>query len=409
MASAPSPQQDPAARPSAAPVAGPVAGPVIALVAGEASGDNLGAALIEALRERLPGARFIGVAGPRMRAAGCEAIADAGELALMGLAEILRHLPRLLRLRRRVNAEILAARPAVFVGIDAPEFNLGLAARLKSQGIRTVQYVSPQVWAWRQGRVKGIGAACDRILCLLPFEPAFYSAHGVEARFVGHPLADQFPMQPDRAAARAALGLGEGETVVAVLPGSRAGEVSRLATPFAGAAAWLASHRPGVRFVAPMVNAAVRARFEADWAAAAPGLAVQTLDGRAREAMAAADVVLVASGTATLETLLSKRPMVVAYRLAGLTAFLLRRFGLVKVKHFSQPNLLAGSEVVPEFFQEAATPEALGAALLAWLDDPARVADAQAAFAGVHERLRQGGAALAAQAVLELVAARGGE
>jgi lipid-A-disaccharide synthase len=191
--------------------------------------------------------------------------------------------------------------------------------------------------------------------------------------------------------------------VVAVLPGSRAGEVSRLATPFAGAAAWLASHRPGVRFVAPMVSAAVCARFEADWAAAAPGLAVQTLDGRAREAMAAADVVLVASGTATLETLLSKRPMVVAYRLAGLTAFLLRRLGLVKVRHFSQPNLLAGREVVPEFFQEAATPEALGAALLAWLDDPARVADAQAAFGEVHERLRCGGAALAAEAVLEVV------
>lgn len=377
--------------------------PVIALVAGEASGDNLGAALIEALRERLPDARFIGVAGPRMRAAGCEAIADSGELALMGLAEILRHLPRLLRLRRSVTRQIVAARPAVFIGIDAPEFNLGLAARLKVQGIRTVQYVSPQVWAWRQGRVKGIGAACDRILCLLPFEPAFYAAHGVEARFVGHPLADQFPTRPDRAAARAALGLADGDTVVAVLPGSREGEVSRLAAPFAGAAAWLASHRPATRFVAPMVNAAVRARFESEWAVRAPGLAVQVLDGRAREALAAADVVLVASGTATLETLLSKRPMVVAYRLAGLTAFLLRRLGLVKVKHFSQPNLLVGREVVPEFFQEAATPRALGAALLAWLDDPARVAAAGAAFDDVHQQLRQGGAARAADAVLEVI------
>ena len=208
-------------------------GPVIALVAGEASGDNLGAALIEALRARLPEARFIGVAGPRMRAAGCEPIADAGELALMGLAEIVRHLPRLIRLRRRVTAEIVAAQPAVFIGIDAPEFNLGLAARLKAQGIRTVQYVSPQVWAWRQGRVKGIGAACDRILCLLPFEPPFYADHGVEARFVGHPLADQFPMQPDRDAARTALGFTADDTVVAVLPGSREGEVSRLRTELA--------------------------------------------------------------------------------------------------------------------------------------------------------------------------------
>lgn len=378
--------------------------PVIALVAGEASGDNLGAALIEALRARLPGARFIGIAGPRMRAAGCEAFADSGELAVMGLAEILRHLPRLMALRRRTVAELVAARPSVFIGIDAPEFNLGLAARLKAQGIRTVQYVSPQVWAWRQGRVKGIGAACDRILCLLPFEPAFYAAHGVQARFVGHPLADQFPMQPDRAAARAALGLADGDTVVAVLPGSRQGEVSRLAKPFAGASAWLASHRPDVRFIAPMVNAAVRARFEADWAATAPGLAVQVCDGRAREVLAAADLVLVASGTATLETLLSKRPMVVAYRLAGLTAFLLRRLGLVKVQHFSQPNLLVGREVVPEFFQEAATPEALGAALLRWLEDPSRIAAAEAAFAEVHARLRCDGAGVAAESIVEVLA-----
>lgn len=381
-------------------------GPVIALVAGEASGDNLGAALIEALRARLPEARFIGVAGPRMRAAGCEPIADAGELALMGLAEIVRHLPRLIRLRRRVTAEIVAAQPAVFIGIDAPEFNLGLAARLKAQGIRTVQYVSPQVWAWRQGRVKGIGAACDRILCLLPFEPPFYADHGVEARFVGHPLADQFPMQPDRDAARTALGFTADDTVVAVLPGSREGEVSRLAEPFAGACAWLASHRPDTRFVAPMVNAAVRARFEAEWGERAPGLPVQVTDGRAREALAAADVVLVASGTATLETLLSKRPMVVAYRLAGLTAFLLRRLGLVKVKHFSQPNLLAGRAVVPEFFQEAVTPQALGAALLAWLEQPTRVAEAKVAFTAVHEQLRCGGADLAAEAVMEVLAPR---
>ncbi|MFO0512097.1 MAG: lipid-A-disaccharide synthase [Gammaproteobacteria bacterium] len=383
-------------------------GPVIALVAGEASGDNLGAALIEALRARLPEARFIGVAGPRMRAAGCEPIADAGELALMGLAEIVRHLPRLIRLRRRVTAEIIAAGPAVFIGIDAPEFNLGLAARLKAQGIRTVQYVRPQVWAWRQGRVKGSAAACDRILCLLPFEPAFYAAHGVEARFVGHPLADQFPMQPDRDAARTALGFSDHDTVVAVLPGSREGEVSRLAAPFAGACAWLASHRPEARFVAPMVDARVRGRFEKEWSETAPGLAVQVTEGGARAALAAADVVLVASGTATLETLLSKRPMVVAYRLAGLTAFLLRRLGLVKVAHFSQPNLLAGREVVPEFFQEAVTPQALGAALLAWLEDPVRVADAKSAFVDVHERLRRGGADRAAEAVMEVVTPREG-
>jgi lipid-A-disaccharide synthase len=383
-----------------------VAGPVIAVVAGEASGDNLGAALITALRARSPDARIIGVAGPRMRAAGCEALADAEELAVMGLTEVLRHLPRLLKLRRGLITRFTAARPDVFVGIDAPEFNLGLAARLKAQGIRTVQYVSPQVWAWRQGRVRGIGEACDRILCLLPFEPPFYERHGIAARFVGHPLADQFPMEPDRGAARAGLGLPAGETVVAVLPGSRMGEVSRLAAPFAGAAAWLSARRPGLRFVAPMVNAAVRARFEAAWAQAAPGVPVQIVDGRSRDVLAAADVVLVASGTATLETLLSKRPMVVAYRLGAVTAFLLQRLGLVKVQHFSQPNLLAGREVVPEFFQDAATPEALGAAVLDWLESPERVAPLQATFADVHAQLRRGGADLAAEAVLELLASR---
>ncbi len=383
-----------------------MAGPVIAVVAGEASGDNLGAALITALRARSPDVRIIGVAGPRMRAAGCEALADAEELAVMGLTEVLRHLPRLLKLRRGLITRFTAARPDVFVGIDAPEFNLGLAARLKAQGIRTVQYVSPQVWAWRQGRVRGIGEACDRILCLLPFEPPFYERHGIVARFVGHPLADQFPMEPDRGAARAGLGLPAGETVVAVLPGSRMGEVSRLAAPFAGAAAWLAARRPGLRFVAPMVNAAVRARFEAAWAQAAPGVPVQIVDGRSRDVLAAADVVLVASGTATLETLLSKRPMVVAYRLGAVTAFLLQRLGLVKVQHFSQPNLLAGREVVPEFFQDAATPEALGAAVLDWLESPERVAPLQATFADVHAQLRRGGADLAAEAVLELLASR---
>ena len=390
------PPADPAAR----------SAPVIALVAGEASGDNLGAALIDVLRARLPGVRIVGVAGPRMRAAGCEALADAEELAVMGLTEVLRHLPRLLKLRRRLVAELTQLRPDVFVGIDAPEFNLGLAARMKARGIRTVQYVSPQVWAWRQGRVRGIGEACDRILCLLPFEPAFYERHGIAARFVGHPLADQFPMRPDRDAARAALGLGATDTVVAVLPGSRMGEVSRLAEPFAGAAAWLAARRPDLRFVAPLVNAAVRTRFESAWASAAPGVPLRGVEGRSREVLAAADVVLVASGTATLETLLSKRPMVVAYRLGAATAFLLQRLGLVKVQHFSQPNLLAGREVVPEFFQDAATPEALGAAVLDWLESPERVAPLQATFADVHAQLRRGGADLAAEAVLELLASR---
>lgn len=382
-------------------------GPLIALVAGEASGDNLGAALIAAIRERVPNARFVGVPGPRMREAGCEALASSDELALMGLAEILRHLPRLIALRRRLVRELLARRPAVFVGIDAPEFNLGLAKRLKAGGLPTVQYVSPQVWAWRQGRVRGIAESCDRILCLLPFEPAFYAEHGVSARFVGHPLADQFPLEADRAGARAALGLSMDDEVIALLPGSRLGEVSRLAAPFVGAAQWIASKRiaskrPGVKFVVPLTSAATRASFEAS-SAGASDLSLKVIDGQSRLVLAAADVVLTASGTATLETLLSQRPMVVAYKLAPLTAFLLRRLGLVKVQHFSQPNLLVGREIVPEFFQEAATPEALGAAVLQWLEQPQRLGELREAFGVVHRELRRGGAALAAEAVLELV------
>lgn len=382
-------------------------GPLIALVAGEASGDNLGAALIAAIRERVPNARFVGVPGPRMREAGCEALASSDELALMGLAEILRHLPRLIALRRRLVRELLARRPAVFVGIDAPEFSLGLAKRLKAGGLPTVQYVSPQVWAWRQGRVRGIAESCDRILCLLPFEPAFYAQHGVSARFVGHPLADQFPLEVDRAGARAALGLSMDDEVIALLPGSRLGEVSRLAAPFVGAAQWIASKRiaskrPGVKFVVPLTSAATRASFEAS-SAGASDLSLKVIDGQSQLVLAAADVVLTASGTATLETLLSQRPMVVAYKLAPLTAFLLRRLGLVKVQHFSQPNLLVGREIVPEFFQEAATPEALGAAVLQWLEQPQRLGELREAFGVVHRELRRGGAALAAEAVLELV------
>jgi lipid-A-disaccharide synthase len=291
---------------------------------------------------------------------------------------------------------------------------------LKAGGVPTVQYVSPQVWAWRQGRVRGIAESCDRILCLLPFEPKFYADHGVTARFVGHPLADQFPLEADRAGARAALGLSNEAEVVALLPGSRMGEVSRLAAPFVAAARAIAAKRPGVTFVVPLTSAATRASFEEALAAtgagsaaaagsaagaggAAAALSVRVLDGQSRLALAAADVVLTASGTATLETLLSQRPMVVAYKLAPLTAFLLRRLGLVKVRHFSQPNLLVGREIVPEFFQEAATPEALGAAVLRWFEEPQRLGELREAFGEVHRQLRQGGAALAAESVLELV------
>jgi len=379
----------------------------IAIVAGEASGDNLGAAFIRSIRALHPDARFFGIAGPRMQAEGCECWEPSESLAVMGLFEVLTHLPRLLRLRRSMRERLLQARPDVFVGVDAPEFNLNLAPALHEAGIPTVQYVSPQVWAWRQGRVAKMVRFLDLVLCLLPFEKRFYDEHGLAAEFVGHPLADQVPMEADRGRAREALGLPARGEVVALLPGSRRGEVSRLARDFAGAAAWLAERRPGIRFVAPMANGAAREAFSAALAAVAPGVPVDLLDGNAQQAMVASDAVLVASGTATLETLLCKRPMVVAYRLGMATAWMLQHLGLMKAPFFAQPNLLAGRRVVPEIFQSEVTPERLGREVANWLDHPAECADLARLFADIHRQLQQGGSDKAAAAVLRLVREKG--
>jgi len=373
----------------------------VGIVAGESSGDQLGAALIAALRARVPEVRCFGMAGPKMAAAGCEVWASSDELSTMGLFEVLQHLPRLLRLRRQLAARFQHERPDVFVGIDVPDFNLGLAKRLKASGLKTVQYVSPQVWAWRRGRVRTIGRSCDLVLCLLPFETDFYARHGVKAEFVGHPLADQIPLQVDRDAARVELGLPRDATVVALLPGSRMGEVERLGSDFAAAAAWIAERRPEARFVAPMASVRVRSRFEAILAAMPAPPVVDLVDGRAQSVLTAADAAIVASGTATLETLLTGRPMVVAYRFAALTAWLLRRLGLVKVAYFSQPNLLVGRRLVPEFLQEEVTGEALGEALLRELGDREHVSELQQEFRRVHETLRRGGAERAAAAILD--------
>src|ERR1700688_1120318 len=250
-----------------------VRAPRLAVVAGETSGDQLGAALIDSLRARSPGIEVRGVCGPLMRAAGAQPLADAHELAVMGLVEVLAHLPRLLRLRRRLRDQFLDWQPDVFIGIDAPEFNLGLARQLRERGVKTVQYVSPQVWAWRERRVGRIAAACDLVLCLLPFEPPFYARHGARARFVGHPLADQVPLEPDRVAARRALGLAPEGIVVALLPGSRAGEVSRLGPDFIAAAQLLAARLPGLEFIAPMASAGVRSPFASTLPATGPGAA----------------------------------------------------------------------------------------------------------------------------------------
>jgi len=374
----------------------------IGLVAGESSGDNLGAALIRAIRERAPGTQFVGVAGPAMVAEGCEAWAPAEELAVMGLFEVLHHLPRLIGLRRRLRGRFLAERPDVFVGIDAPEFNLNLAAALHAAGIRTVQYVSPQVWAWRQGRARRMADFLDLVLCLLPFEAQVYDRAGLRAIFVGHPLADQLPLVPDRAAARATLGLPADSRIVAVLPGSRVGEVARLAGDFAGAIGWLAGRRPGLQFVAPMANLQTRAIFEQALARHAPGAKVQVIEGQSRTALTAADAALVASGTATLETLLCKRPMVVAYRLGWMTALVLRSLQLLKAPYFAQPNLLAGRLVVPELAQGEVRPERLGREIERWLDQPAEVAALTEQFAAIHRQLRAGASERAAEAILEL-------
>ena len=378
----------------------------IGLVAGESSGDNLGAALIRALRARAPGARFVGIAGPAMTAEGCEAWAAAEELAVMGIFEVVYHLPRLVALRRRIRRRFLEECPDVFVGIDAPEFNLGLADALHTSGIRTVQYVSPQVWAWRRGRARRMARILDLVLCLLPFERQVYDGAGLRAIFVGHPLADQLPLVPDRAAARKVLGLPLDSEVLAVLPGSRRGEVLRLADDFAGAVAWLAARRPKLQFVAPMANAEARLHFAEALQRRAAGVPLMLIDGHSCLALVAADVALVASGTATLEGLLCKRPMVVAYRLGWPTALVLQGLSLLKAPFFAQPNLLAGRQVVPELAQRDVRPERLGAEIERWLDRPAEVAQLAQLFTDIHRQLQQGASERAAEAILALTRER---
>jgi len=379
----------------------------IGLVAGEASGDLLGAALIEALRERIPGVGFVGLAGERMRDAGCEALGSSDELAVMGLVEPLRHLPRLLALRTRLRDTLLARRIDLFVGIDAPAFNLGLARQLRDRGIPTAQYVSPQVWAWRRGRVRSIARCVEAVLCLLPFEPQAYAGQPVRAEFVGHPLAEQIPLESTRVQSRAALDIAADATVVAILPGSREGEVRRLGADFARTSVELQRmHRAPLQFIAPMASASVGLQFAAQ--ARHAGADIRLLQGRADEALAAADVALVASGTATMQSMLHGTPMVVAYRLAPLTAFIARDLGLVKLRHFSLPNLLAGEELVPEFFQEAVRPDALAAAMEAVLQDAAGRENLRQRFRVIHRDLRRGGASRAADVLTGLLVDRAG-
>lgn len=367
----------------------------IALVAGEASGDILGVGLMQALKARHPQVEFIGIGGPRMQAEGLASYFPMERLAVMGLVEVLGRLPELLARRKRLIRTLIDAKPDVFIGIDAPDFNLTLELKLRQAGIKTVHYVSPSVWAWRQKRVLKIREACDLMLCLFPFEAKFYLDHQVPVRFVGHPLANTIPLQADRQAARAALGVPAEVPLVALLPGSRGGEVARLGELFLDTAQRLRALRSGVQFVLPCASAERRTQLEA--LLASRDLPLLLLDGQSHEALAACDAVLIASGTATLEALLYKRPMVVAYRVAPLTYRILKR--LVKSPYISLPNLLAERMLVPELIQDAATPDALAQALVPLLDNGVEQTQG---FDVIHRALRQDASQQAAAAVLKL-------
>ena len=373
----------------------------IAIIAGEASGDILGAGLIRAVTARYPQARFEGIAGPRMIGAGCEGLYPMERLAVIGLLEALRRYRELRGVRRRLTKRFIDNPPDLFVGVDAPDFNLSLELALRRAGISTVHYASPQVWAWRRYRLPKMRRAVDMILTLFPFEEKFFRDRGIRARFVGHPLADVIPDSPDQGAARAELGLAQEAEIVAILPGSRLTEVTLLAGPMVRAARWLIDQRPGVRFVVPLVNDQVRDRFKAALSACDDCPEMQLLAGNARTAMAASDAVLLASGTASLEALLLKRPMVITYRLGRLSWWIAEM--VVKVPFAGLPNLLAGKAVVPELLQDDAKPEKLGAALLQYLEDPEKASVLKEEFRRIHGILRNHADERAADAVLEVM------
>ena len=394
----------------------------IALIAGEASGDLLAADLAAGLRRALPSVELAGVAGPAMRGAGVDAWVDCEELAVMGLVEVLRHLPRLLRLRWKLRQRLLDWQPDLVVGIDAPDFNLGLERWLKQRGVRTAHYVSPSVWAWREGRAAKLGASCDRVLCLFPMEPPIYARHEVDARFVGHPFAARFALDPDAEAARRSLGLEPGSRWLAVLPGSRRGEIARLTGPFIEAAALLRRKAPELGVLVPMTGPRTRAAFEQalrEAAVAAPTEAdvarpsqaelcalqreLRIVEGRSQQVLEAAELVLLASGTAALEALLAKRPMVVGYRIAALTHALVKGLGLMRTERYSLPNILAGRELVAERMQGDCTPDKLAAALGELLPTDRSMARLAPAYRALHESLQAPHPDAAAAALVELL------
>ena len=379
--------------------------PTIALVAGEVSGDILGAGLIRALKVKYPNARFVGIAGERMIAEGCETLVDMEEIAVMGLAEIVKHLPRLLKIRKMVVETMSAQKPDIFIGIDAPEFNLYVEDKLKAQGIKAVHYVSPSVWAWRQKRIYKIARATDLVLAFLPFEKAFYDRFNVPCRFVGHTMADSIPLKPNRHEACNVLNIDEKQRYMAILVGSRSAEVELLSTPFLQTALRLKEKFPDLKFLVPLINKKRRQQFEQFKARLAPDLDMILLDGNARQAMIAAEVTLLASGTAALECMLCKSPMVVGYRMKPLTYFLAKH--LVKTLYISLPNLLADEMLVPEMIQEDCTAEKLTEKLTPYLEqDESAVQNRHVLiqrFTELHQQIQCDADKQAAQAVIDLL------
>lgn len=377
--------------------------PTIGIIAGEASGDLLGSHLIAAIKQRRPDIEFIGIAGPKMMAQGAKSLFPMERLAVRGYFEVLRHYWGLLRMRRQLAHYFIDNRPDIFIGIDAPDFNLGLEIMLRRRGIKTLHYVSPSIWAWRHGRIKKIKRAAQHMLCLFPFEKALYDEANIPATFVGHPLGDLIPLEQDIEAARAGLKLNHTGLVIALLPGSRQSELDYMADLFVKAAMKISQDFPDVQFLVPLVTRETRVKFEAAiYRNNAQDLSIKLLFGHAHMAMAAADGIIVASGTATLEAALLKRPMVIAYRMSRWSWPLMKRMGYLP--WVGLPNILAGRSVVPELLQDKATPAALADELLRMISDKTRIAEIQSEFNEIHRQLRQNAGEKAADVVLGQVA-----